>query len=126
MSDLLTVRYVHYCIKSFRPKAQGTCQRRDFAETRAVSPDGMDSAIVLQDDPLDLIPYDHVFGVCEHAVDGICPDVGLGAAAIAAANGKTAADAILTIEELPLEEPVKLFKTTISVGAGVSAALTIS
>jgi hypothetical protein len=124
--QLMTVRYVNYDVETFRPISQGTCQLRDFDATKALSPEGLDSIIVNQNEALDLTPYDHVFGQCKHAVDGKCPNIGFGAAAIATANGKTADDAILTIEELPIDWAIKLYKTPVTTGATVSASLTIS
>lgn len=126
MSEFLTVRYVGYCTNTFRPKYQGVCQVRDYADTKAISPEGTDTVLLTDIDPVDLTPYDHVFGECDHAVDGICPIVKLGATAIASANGKSAADAITRIDQLNIQESFKFAEASVTAGASVSASLTIS
>lgn len=124
--DFLTVRYIGYCTNTFRPKYQGICQERDYQAHKDISPDGHEIVKLNGFDPIDLNPYDHIFGTCEHAVNGVCPDLKLGAAAIASSNGKTADDAITRIDQLDIQDTWRFVETTCAVTSNLAAALTIS
>lgn len=127
MSEQFTVvRYVTYDKNTFRPIGQGSCQQRDYQAHKDIVVDGTDIVLLEGNQAIDLNPYDHIFGACDHAVDGVCPITKFGAAAIAGGEVKTAADAITRIDQLNIVESWKFVETSVTCASTTTASLTIT
>lgn len=96
-----TIRYVVYEIQGKRPIYQGTCQRRDFTLVVQGLPHGQNghAAKIMnnRDVILDLTPYDKLFGSPSLLVGPDAYRIG------SAMQGHTAADAILSVDDLDTE-----------------------
>ena len=96
-----TIKYVIYAIPSKRPLRQGTCQRNQFNLVVQSLDHGKERAKILNDASveLDLTPYDLFLGSPRLKVNNP-----LGMAMLnTSLQGKTAADAITSIDDLDTE-----------------------